>query len=231
MVTRWLERDAGKHHLRPDDKIDLAEHLAAHLHGAGAGLLDVTALEDWMHEWLETSPRLARRYARLHPDQLEEDLRTATFLARIDGSEGSGFRFAHTSLREYFHACHLFAAIKADDPGAWDIEVPSPETLGFLGQLLAERGGSELLARLTSWGRERGGRVSRVILQYAVAAANGGWSPLGWRLTSASCTPRPKPSSPSIPSSSRRLATRRGEAWASGVVQSDPAPVIIADDL
>lgn len=175
MVTRWLERDAGKHHLRPDDKIDLAEHLAAHLHGAGAGLLDVTALEDWMHEWLETSPRLARRYARLHPDQLEEDLRTATFLARIDGSEGSGFRFAHTSLREYFHACHLFAAIKADDPGAWDIEVPSRETLDFLGQLLAERGGSELLARLTSWGRERGGRVSRVILQYAVAAANGGW--------------------------------------------------------
>jgi nucleoside phosphorylase/uncharacterized protein YjbI with pentapeptide repeats len=175
MVARWLERDAGKHHLRPEDKEELAQHLAAHLHSAGAALLAATDLEDWMHKWLEATPRLARRYRRLHPDQLEEDLRTATFLARIDGSDGSGFRFAHTSLAEYFHACHLLRTIETDNPHAWDITPPSSETLDFLGQLLAERTDAPTLSRLTTWGREHGGRVSQLILRYAVAAAASGW--------------------------------------------------------
>jgi WD40 repeat protein/nucleoside phosphorylase/DNA polymerase III delta prime subunit len=175
MVARWLERDDGKHHLRPEDKIELAQALAAHLHRCGAGLLAATDLEDWMHEWLDATPRLARRYNRLHPDQLEEDLRTATFLARIDGTTGSGFRFAHTSLAEYFHACDLLLAIDADDDDAWDIAAPSSETLDFLGQLLAERADPSTLTRLTTWGREHGGRVSQLILGYAVAAAESGW--------------------------------------------------------
>ena len=68
---------------------------------------------------------MARRDARLHPEQLEEDLRTATFLARIDGTSGSGFRFSHTSLAEYFHACRLLRAVSEDDPITWDIEPPS----------------------------------------------------------------------------------------------------------
>ena len=175
MVARWLERDEGKHHLRPDDKVVLAQHLAGHLHRTHTGLLAAIDLEDWMHAWLEATPRLARRYRGLSPDQLEEDLRTATFLARLDGAEGSGFRFAHTSLGEYFHACHLLDAALADNPEEWDIAPPSAETLGFLGQLLAERANPADLARLTTWGRERGGRVSRLILEYAVASVRDGW--------------------------------------------------------
>ena len=175
MVDRWLERDAGKHHLRPEDKIELAEHLAAHFHASDTNSLAADALEDWMHAWLAASPRLARRYARLHPDHLEEDLRTATFLARIDGTQGSGFRFAHTSLGEYFHACHLLRAIADDRPNSWDVEPPSPESLQFLGQLLAERRDPDLMSRLTTWAQQRGGRVARLVLAYAVAAAGAGW--------------------------------------------------------
>lgn len=175
MVARWLERDAGKHHLRPEDKVELAQRLAAHLHRTGAGLLDATDLEDWMHAWLDATPRLARRYTRLHPDQLEEDLRTATFLTRIDGGTGSGFRFAHTSLAEYFHACYLQAALVANDPGAWDISPPSPETLDFLGQLLAERPESRELAHLTTWGRNNGGKIARLVLEFSLVAAARGW--------------------------------------------------------
>ena len=31
MANRWLERDSGKHHIKPDHKLHLAAHLAAWL--------------------------------------------------------------------------------------------------------------------------------------------------------------------------------------------------------
>ena len=107
MVERWLERDSGKHHIKPEHKLLLAESIAAHLARRRTNALPHEDLEGFLHEWLAGSPSLASRYQRLHPDQLEEDLRTATFLSRIDTNAGSLFRFAHTSLAEYFLARHL----------------------------------------------------------------------------------------------------------------------------
>ncbi len=119
IAERWLERDAGKHHIRAEHKMCLAAHLAAHLWQHGSGLLPAGEIENWFHAWLESVPSLRRRYVNLHPDQLEEDLRTATFLARQDDGAKSAFRFAHTSLLEFFLADYLFQAVRDDLPERW----------------------------------------------------------------------------------------------------------------
>ena len=104
MAHRWLDRDQGKHHIRPEDKMHLAAHLAAYLWRQGSRLIEAKLIEDWFHSWLDDQPALRVRYKSLHPEQLEEDLRTATFLSRRDGDTGSEFQFAHTSLQEFFLA-------------------------------------------------------------------------------------------------------------------------------
>ena len=116
MVEGWLLRDAGKHSIRPEDKQSLAAHLAAHLWRGRLSAIPVNALEDWLHLWLDSSPGLAARYRSLNPEQLEEDLRTATFLSRVDGRNTSKgeFRFAHTSLQEFFLADYLLQALRDD---------------------------------------------------------------------------------------------------------------------
>ncbi len=178
LVQSWLERDSGKHHIHPDHKLRLAAHLAAHLWREGSGVLSAARLEPWFHAWLEGEPDLRPRYARLHPDQLEEDLRTATFLVREDGVEGSAFRFAHTSLLEYFLADYLLAAVRDDAPEHWALPAPSPETLDFLGQRLAEaESGSlqALLATMQRWRAPYRPRACELLLGYALRALERGW--------------------------------------------------------
>lgn len=183
MVQRWLERDVGKHHIQPRHKLRLAAHLAAHLWRRGAGLLPADQIEDWFHAWLESEPGLRRRYRDLHPDQLEEDLRTATFLARQDrdgqtADKDGSFRFAHTSLLEFFLADYLLEAIRDDAPERWAMPGPSPETLGFLGQMLAERqaeAGGSLVRTLSSWRSDHRSEASELLLAYALHAYRQGW--------------------------------------------------------
>jgi hypothetical protein len=185
MVQRWLERDGGKHHIQPRHKLRLAAHLAAHLWRRGAGLLPADEIEDWFHAWLESEPGLRRRYRDLHPDQLEEDLRTATFLTRQDDKpddqgqprDGS-FRFAHTSLLEFFLADYLLQAIQENAPERWAMPRPSPETLAFLGQMLAERqaqDGGKLLQTLSAWRTDYRADTSELLLAYALHAYRQGW--------------------------------------------------------
>lgn len=151
MAQRWLERDGGKHYIRPEHKLRLATHLAVHLWQTGSGRLSAEGIEGWFHAWLASEPDLRRRYAKLHPDQLEEDLRTATFLARQDNPTGSSFRFAHASLLEFFLANYLFQAVRDQAPERWAIKVPSDETLDFLGQLLAQANDPALPHTLQGW--------------------------------------------------------------------------------
>jgi WD40 repeat protein/nucleoside phosphorylase len=169
MINRWLERDAGKHHLRPDHKRRLAAHLAAELWRHGQRLVNAVDLEAWLQLWLHSQRDIAARYAGLHPDWLEEDLRTATFFVREDGATAaaSGFRFAHSSLQEYFLAEHLYTAIRDDNRQAWTMPVPSPETLRFLGQLIAEADDPADLHRLASWSKTYLAQTSELLLLYA----------------------------------------------------------------
>ncbi len=177
IVLNWLERDEGKHHIHAEDKASLAMHLAAYIWRAGRGILEVKKLEDWLLAWLESDPALKRRYENIPPAQLEEDLRTATFLVREDGKsvERGLFRFAHTSLMEFFLAKYMFTAIAENRPERWQIKRPSLETLDFLGQLLAEAKNLDLLQTMNEWGQTRRPPMSTLILHYTLLARDKGW--------------------------------------------------------
>lgn len=175
MVEKWLARDSGKHHIKPEHKLRLASHLAVHLWRTGRNALPAEELNSWFHEWLATETDIGRRYNNLHPDQLEEDLRTATFLARQDEREASSFRFAHTSLLEYFLARYLFNAIERNDVKGWAIPIPSQETLNFVGQLLGEASNLSLLNNLQSWQSPYTFQATELLLAYTLLAQRGRW--------------------------------------------------------
>ena len=145
MVLEWLERDAGKHHLTPEHKCELMEHFAAELWRTGEKSWSVGQLEQWLIDYLRTHPQIDAHYTDKTRDLLKEDLRTATFLVR-EGDDR--FRFAHTSLQEYFLACHLQRALLAGDADTWALPELNRETLDFLGQLLLTDGDDRVLAGL-----------------------------------------------------------------------------------
>jgi len=177
LANRWLDRDKGKHHIKPEHKLRLAAHLAAELWRAGRRVFPVGEMEAWFHTWLEDQPDLRPRYRRLHPDQLEEDLRTATFLTRQDAAqpEDCGFRFAHTSLQEFFLAEYLLAAVRDNAPQHWAMSRPSRETLDFFGQMLAEAQNPTMLSTLQSWRKAYRAKTSELLLDYALLATAQGW--------------------------------------------------------
>ncbi|MBZ5620423.1 MAG: NACHT domain-containing protein [Acidobacteriia bacterium] len=137
VVEEWLLRDGGKHQFTPEHKQMLMEHVAAELLRSGGRTWSAGQLEQWLMDFLESHRGIASHYDGLKRDLLKEDLRTATFLVRDD--QGDQFRFAHTSLQEYFLACYLRRALEASELTHWALRGVSRETLDFLGQSLQEQ--------------------------------------------------------------------------------------------
>ncbi|HYV47513.1 MAG TPA: TIR domain-containing protein [Myxococcaceae bacterium] len=136
VVRSWLNRDDGKHQLDPAHKRRLMEALAAALWRSGSKEWDADRLEEWFDDYLNANPALAGAYANKDRAVLKEDLRTATFILRPD-TEQQRFRFAHTSLQEYFLASHLARALADGRDEAFDLPMVSDETLDFLSQILS----------------------------------------------------------------------------------------------
>ena len=136
LVGEWLDREGPKHILLPEHKLLLMEELAAELVATGADSWSVQDLETWVLSLLRSRPDLTQHYEGWLPELFKDDLRTATFVVRRGDDQ---FTFAHTSLREYFHARRLVRML-SDDPGlsarAWAARATSRETLDFVGQLL-----------------------------------------------------------------------------------------------
>ncbi|GAB3256984.1 NACHT domain-containing protein [Kineosporia babensis] len=175
-VQDWLERDEGKHSLLPQHKQVLMEHLAATLWRQGLNSWSADQVEQWLLEFLADRPDLRVHYAQPLPDLWKEDLRTATFLVRSDDDT---FRFAHTSLREFFLARYLRSALGGpgspqDRALAWDLPVPSAETLDFLGQMMAGLPDAERsdhhLNSLTAIARSGRAGAACLALAYAMQA-------------------------------------------------------------
>ncbi len=193
VANKWLQRDTGKHHLRAEHKLRLMPALAAHLWRSGVRSLRYDELHRWFHAWRETQPDLVKLYAPGVYDQekLEEDLRTATFVVREDAqsrhagdnAKTEGFRFAHSSLAEYFLAVYLADAVRDDRIEDWAMPIPSEETLDFLGQTLVleqaalsaprQRDGG-LVATLNRWRKTYRAQASELLLKHALRAAHGG---------------------------------------------------------
>jgi NACHT domain/TIR domain len=124
LVDEWLRRDNGKHHLRPEDKLTLMEEIAAEMWQDGAREWPWCRVLGWLGKRLAQDEVFRSRYAKDAQELLEEDFRTATFVLRPDDSSES-FRFAHTSLQEYFLARHLLRAVVDNEPGKWEMPFPS----------------------------------------------------------------------------------------------------------
>ena len=166
MVSSWLERDAGKHTLTIDHKLGLMERFAAELYVSGKRSWSAKDLEQWLMNFV-ADPQVKEHYEGKDRDLLKEDLRTATFLVR-DGEDG--FRFAHTSLQEFFLASYLYRALLEHRFETWQIPVPSPETLDFLGQLIAEKGEKEAMDAFRELRGAYRQKASEVMLAYALRA-------------------------------------------------------------
>ena len=149
-IEQWLHRDTGKHQLRPEHKRQLMQKLAAEMWRDETRSWDGERLEDAMLDFLDAHPRIERHYRNKDLDLLKEDLRNATFVV-WKGS--GGFRFAHTSMQEFFLADYLVTALADEEQAtqAWAIRQPSVETLDFVADRLASdttvRTGLQLLLR------------------------------------------------------------------------------------
>jgi|GEM_PF-1269867 len=137
VVDRWFARDTGKHVVSTHHKTRLMELLAAYLWREEARSIDVQRLETWVERVLLEDPVWSQAYGdqfkiTAERQSLLEDFRTATLLGRWDGE---AFRFAHTSLQEYFLARYLMAALDTGDLEAWTLPMPSKETFNFLVEL------------------------------------------------------------------------------------------------
>ncbi len=143
MVLSWLERDTGKHQLTTDHKQRLMEYFSAELWRSGRRTWSVNDIEQWLIDLLDAHPEIAAHYHGVSRELLKEDLRTATFLVRSGEDQ---FRFAHSSLQEFFLACHLYRALLEQSIERWALPPVSPETLDFLGQLLIEDANNQTIA-------------------------------------------------------------------------------------
>ncbi len=178
VLRDWLARDQGKHRLRPDHKLTLMARLAAWSWQRGSRRVDSTDLDDWLDEQLATDPVLHRRYRDSSRDQLEEDLRTATFVIRSDdnGPDRPDFRFAHSSIHEYFLAQYLCDALRDGRRQDWCLPMPSTETLDFLGQLITDDDDPPALtAELGRWRAPYTAQASELRLRYTLWARDHGW--------------------------------------------------------
>ncbi len=185
MVSSWLERDAGKHEFDPEHKQQLMEHIAARLWRAGRRTWAARQMEDWLAGFLKQHPAVAMHYEKKDLEVLKKDLRTATFLV---GGRRTEFRFAHTSLQEFFLAGFLLRALREGRAEDWDMPRPSDETLDFLGQLLLHEGDEAAIGTLRAMRGAYQPRISELAFRYVLLALEKGYpapSPAGFRLDGA----------------------------------------------
>ena len=177
-VEKWLLRDEGKHQFTKEHKLLMMERLAADLWRDNAREWPWRRVAEWLDIFLYENPVIAARYPRerISADILNQDFRTATFFLRPDTSK-DGFRFAHTSLLEYFLASGLIKCL--GQPGAaaiWDLRMPSRETFDFAGQILETMNRSDRDRALTRLREilenvEHGPEARRTALAFILRAA------------------------------------------------------------
>ena len=170
LVKDWIARDDGKHQIRESDKRRLMPRLAAAMWKEGAREWPWNRIDDWFTEQLADDRKLL--YDPKEIPVLQEDLRNATFIVR-GGASQDLFRFAHTSLQEFFLAQSLLEALNPLITEKWAGPLPSDETFAFLSEMLEEtpsrrRGIVELL-------ESPNGDATRAALKYFLLARENGW--------------------------------------------------------
>ncbi len=172
MVDQCTQRDNPKHRLKREHKLLLMERLAYKLWAEQIKSLDYQAIENWLIDQLLADRRWEMQYRHFIEkenglDILQQDLRNATFIVHANDDH---FRFAHTSIMEYFLARALHRALVEAHPDIWAIKPPSAETLDFLGELIAARDTQACLQTLAQLRSQYHPQASELTLHYALHA-------------------------------------------------------------
>ena len=174
LVQRWLARDYGKHILSTHHKPDMMAYVAYRLWAAGSRSATVRDLGLWLQDFIRAE-HLTSHYDGTSAELLANDLHTATFLIRYDEGERGLFRFAHSSMAEYFLAAWLLHCLERNHRAGWIMPVPSRETLQFLCELLATHPDkAQLLGTLAGWRAPYLSQVSELLLALGLYAAETG---------------------------------------------------------
>ena len=182
IVQQWLDRDHGKHRFAHEDKPILMQELAAAMWRESERTWPWGRVREWLRSRLAKDPRLELYLKSTDTgsaiEKLEEDFRTATFILRPD-TEETNFRFAHTSMQEYFVAEWLFAAASREDPVALDLPNPSDETIHFFVQLVELSSPKEKAKALdtVSAALATASEATRTALKYRSLAVTHGYTP------------------------------------------------------
>ncbi|MEZ6143712.1 MAG: TIR domain-containing protein [Zavarzinella sp.] len=151
-VEKWLRRDDLKHQFTPEHKLQMMEELSAHLCSINQKLIPWRKVSKWLDHFLNQHPEIRERYNEVPAEVLNQDFRAATFCLRPD-SEEEGFRFAHTSLYEYFLALYLVRALEDGRFSSWDLQLPSDETLDFAAQMLMDHNDVDTNKAVENWSK------------------------------------------------------------------------------
>jgi WD40 repeat protein len=133
-VDQVFERDNPKHTIPVAEKRKILRGLALHLHVRGSNDISNDRLDEWLRDFTTSIPLLASalkgRDVLTLSELFAQDMRNASLLVRPGDH---AFSFAHTSIREYFLASALYATVvNGKGTSAWNVEMPTPETLMFL---------------------------------------------------------------------------------------------------
>ncbi|OJA03379.1 NACHT domain-containing protein, partial [Bathymodiolus thermophilus thioautotrophic gill symbiont] len=101
LIDDAIDRDEGKHILRPRHKRILLQDLSAELWQQSEQILMVDELNEWYQSWLHSNTSILQQYDKVSNSELERDLRNSTLLVRF-GEEDFGF--THSSMQEFFLA-------------------------------------------------------------------------------------------------------------------------------
>ncbi len=173
-LNKHMDRDEGKHIFTVRHKLRMMEALAADLWISGAREWEWSRLEEWLDEFLAGHPQISNRYGG-DPETLNQDFRNATAVVRPAG-EKERFRFAHTSLQEYFIACWMHRSLRSGNTKKWsELGKPSDETLDFLGQLLAKSQDATALANLSALMEAPHGDANLIGFRYLIMAHQMGY--------------------------------------------------------
>ena len=136
----WIGRDQDKSKLEAELKSRLMCDLSMHLWSKQANSLKATELSRWINIWMHQNP-VDRKALDIDTEILQEDLRTASFVVRSASEDD--FRFAHTSMQEYFLAKWFVGKMldwEDEHAELFGINNFSEEAWVFIGELLQSLG-------------------------------------------------------------------------------------------
>jgi len=197
IINDWLNRDEGKHQLNRHHKRQLMGMLAYDLWQSGQRTWPYQQLEQWLVDRLHQHPEIVRHYQLDNTDVsasktlialFKEDLRTATFIVRPNDDE---FRFAHSSMLEYFLACQLYNLCANDETDASETAFalqPSQESWAFMAQIARRQGEAVLQQALRQIKQRYRPGISENALRYTLLAQSKNWPSVSlthWQLPGA----------------------------------------------